>query len=295
MTNRNAILIFGPTASGKSKASLKIAKEINSVVINTDSLQIYKDLSILTSRPSTDDENLFQHKLYGHVMGDLQYTVSDWLHDVSIEIESAFNRNLTPILVGGTGLYFKSLEEGLAEIPEICEEVMKNTNDLIQKLGLEHVFRDLIKKIPKCKINNNDTSRIIRAYNVFMQTGKSIEEWQKNTKPSISKISYQKLLINIDRKILYSKAENRFDQMLIDGAIEEVERLNSLNYSKDNTIMKAIGVREISDYISGKIELNEAIKLAKQKTRNYIKRQQTWINSNNITWNTSYKKLMESL
>ena len=128
-----------------------------------------------------------------------------------------------------------------------------------------------------------------------MQTGKSIEEWQKNTKPSISKISYQKLLINIDRKILYSKAENRFDQMLIDGAIEEVERLNSLNYSKDNTIMKAIGVREISDYISGKIELNEAIKLAKQKTRNYIKRQQTWINRNNITWNRSYKKLMESL
>jgi tRNA dimethylallyltransferase len=128
-----------------------------------------------------------------------------------------------------------------------------------------------------------------------MQTGKSIEEWQKNTKPSISKISYQKLLINIDREILYSKAENRFDQMLIDGAIEEVECLNSLNYSKDNTIMKAIGVREISDYISGKIELNEAIKLAKQKTRNYIKRQQTWINSNNITWNTSYKKLVESL
>jgi len=295
MTDRNAILIIGPTASGKSKTALKIADKINSVIINTDSLQVYKDLNILTSRPTSSDEKLAQHKLYGHTAGNIQYNVADWLREVTVEIESAFLNNLKPILIGGTGLYFKALEKGLADIPEIQENVIKNTNELIDKLGLDYLFKELIKKAPNCKINSNDTSRITRAYNVLIQTGKPIEEWWSDTKPSIQKVSYQKLLINPDREILYKKAENRFGQMLKDGGIEEVEQLNSCKYGKDNTIMKAIGVREISDYIAGKVTLDEAVMLAKQKTRNYIKRQQTWINSNNITWNSSYKKLMESL
>ncbi len=295
MTDRNAILIIGPTASGKSKTALKIADKINSVIINTDSLQVYKDLNILTSRPTSSDEKLAQHKLYGHTAGNIQYNVADWLREVSVEIESAFINNLRPILIGGTGLYFKALEEGLADIPEIQESIIKNTNELIDKLGLDYLFKELIKKAPNCKINSNDTSRITRAYNVLIQTGKPIEEWWRDTKPSIQKVSYQKLLINPDREKLYKKAENRFGQMLKDGAIEEVEQINTRNYGKDNTIMKAIGVREISDYIAGKVTLDEAAMLAKQKTRNYIKRQQTWINSNNITWNSSYKKLMESL
>ena len=295
MTDRNAILIIGPTASGKSKTALKIADKINSVIINTDSLQVYKDLNILTSRPTSSDEKLAQHKLYGHTAGNIQYNVADWLREVSVEIESAFINNLRPILIGGTGLYFKALEEGLADIPEIQENIIKNTNELIDKLGLDYLFKELIKKAPNCKINSNDTSRITRAYNVLIQTGKPIEEWWSDTKPSIQKVSYQKLLINPDREKLYKNAENRFGHMLKDGAIEEVEQLNSFSYGKDNTIMKAIGVREISDYIAGKVTLDEAAMLAKQKTRNYIKRQQTWINSNNITWNSSYKKLMESL
>ena len=295
MTDRKAILIIGPTASGKSKTALKIADKINSVIINTDSLQVYKDLNILTSRPTSSDEKLVQHKLYGHIAGNIQYTVADWLREVSIEIESAFLENLRPVLIGGTGLYFKALEKGLADIPEIQKNIIKNTNELIDKLGLDYLFKELIRMIPNCKINSNDTSRIIRAYNVLIQTGKPIEEWWSDTKPSIQKISYQKILINPDREKLYKKAENRFDQMLRDGAIDEVERLNACNYGKDNTIMKAIGVREISDYIAGKATLDEACVLAKQKTRNYIKRQQTWINSNNITWNSSYEKLLESL
>ena len=295
MTDRNAILIIGPTASGKSKTALKIADKINSVIINTDSLQVYKDLNILTSRPTSSDEKLAQHKLYGHTAGNIQYNVADWLREVSVEIESAFINNLRPILIGGTGLYFKALEEGLADIPEIQENIIKNTNELIDKLGLDYLFKELIKKAPNCKINSNDTSRITRAYNVLIQTGKPIEEWWSDTKPSIQKVSYQKLLINPDREKLYKNAENRFGHMLKIGAIEEVEQLNSFSYGKDNTIMKAIGVREISDYIAGKVTLDEAAMLAKQKTRNYIKRQQTWINSNNITWNSSYKKLMESL
>ena len=141
MTDRNAILIIGPTASGKSKTALKIADKINSVIINTDSLQVYKDLNILTSRPTSSDEKLAQHKLYGHTAGNIQYNVADWLREVSVEIESAFINNLRPILIGGTGLYFKALEEGLADIPEIQENIIKNTNELIDKYGLDYLFR----------------------------------------------------------------------------------------------------------------------------------------------------------
>ena len=295
MTERKVILIFGPTASGKSETALKIASKINSVIINADSLQVYKDLKILTSRPTTNDEEVIPHRLYGHIKGDLQYTVANWLNDVSIEIESIFFKNLVPIIVGGTGLYFKSLLNGLASIPDIKKEIKDSTDDLVNKFGLEYLQRELVKKSPTSKIKNNDPNRIIRAYNILTQTGKTIEEWQSNTKPNMDNISYQKLLINPDRNLLYKNAEDRFDIMINNGGIEEVEELNLCKYDLNNSVMKAIGVREISDFIAGKISLEDCISLAKQKTRNYIKRQQTWINSNNITWNDSYEKLMTSI
>ena len=295
MTERKVILIFGPTASGKSETALKIASKINSVIINADSLQVYKDLKILTSRPTTNDEEVIPHRLYGHIKGDLQYTVANWLNDVSIEIESIFFKNLVPIIVGGTGLYFKSLLNGLASIPDIKKEIKDSTDDLVNKFGLEYLQRELVKKSPTSNIKNNDPNRIIRAYNILTQTGKTIEEWQSNTKSNIDNISYQKLLINPDRNLLYKNAEDRFDIMINNGGIEEVKELNLRKYDLNNSIMKAIGVREISDFIAGKTSLEDSISLAKQKSRNYIKRQQTWINSNNITWNDSYKKLMTSI
>jgi tRNA dimethylallyltransferase len=295
VTERKVILIFGPTASGKSETALKIASKINSVIINADSLQVYKDLKILTSRPTTNDEEVVPHRLYGHIKGDLQYTVANWLNDVSIEIESIFFKNLVPIIVGGTGLYFKSLLNGLARIPDIKKEIKDSTDDLVNKFGLEYLQRELVKKSPTSKIKNNDPNRIIRAYNILTQTGKTIEEWHSNTKPNIDKISYQKLLINPDRNLLYKNAEDRFDVMINNGGIEEVEKLNLRNYDLNNTVMKAIGVREISDFIAGKTSLEDCTSLVKQKSRNYIKRQQTWINSNNITWNNSYEKLMKSI
>ena len=295
MTERKVILIFGPTASGKSETALKIASKINSVIINADSLQVYKDLKILTSRPTTNDEELIPHRLYGHIKGDLQYTVANWLNDVSIEIESTFFKNLVPIIVGGTGLYFKSLLNGLASIPDIKKEIKDATDDLVNKFGLEYLQRELVKKSTTSNIKNNDPNRIIRAYNILTQTGKTIEEWQSNTKPNMDNISYQKLLINPDRNLLYKNAEDRFDIMINNGGIEEVKELNLRKYDLNNSVMKAIGVREISDFIAGKTSLEDSISLAKQKSRNYIKRQQTWINSNNITWNNSYEKLMTSI
>jgi tRNA dimethylallyltransferase len=295
VTERKVILIFGPTASGKSETALKIASKINSVIINADSLQVYKDLKILTSRPSANDEEFIPHRLYGHIKGDLQYTVANWLNDVSIEIESIFSKNLLPIIVGGTGLYFKSLLNGLANIPDIKKEIKDSTDNLVNKFGFEYLQRELVKRSSTSKIKNNDPNRIIRAYNILTQTGKTIEEWHSNTKPNIDNITYQKFLINPDRNLLYKNAEDRFDIMINNGGIEEVEELNLCKYDLNNSIMKAIGVREISDFIAGKTSLEDCIRLAKQKSRNYIKRQQTWINSNNITWNNSYKKLMKSI
>ena len=295
MTNREAILIFGPTSSGKSETAKQIANKINSVIINADSLQVYKELRILTSRPSIDDEKLFTHRMYGHVSGNVQYTVADWLKEISTEINRTFEKNLTPVIVGGTGLYFKSLIEGLAVIPDIEIDRIKLTQEELKNNGMSYLFNEILKYNPKSLINKNDSNRIIRAYNVLKQTGKSIEEWQSHTSSSILEISYQKLLVNPARELLYKNAEDRFDQMLKHGAIDEVENLKRQNYAVDSTIMKAIGVREISEYIEGFLTKNEAISLAKQKTRNYIKRQQTWINSNNITWNDSFKKLMTSL
>ena len=295
MTNREAILIFGPTSSGKSEIAKQIANKIKSVIINADSLQVYKELRILTSRPSIDDEKLFLHRMYGHVSGNVQYTVADWLKEISKEINRTFEQNLTPVIVGGTGLYFKSLIEGLAVIPDIEVDRIKLTQEELKNNGMSYLFNEILKYNPKSLINKNDSNRIIRAYNVLKQTGKSIEEWQSHTSSSILDISYRKLLVNPARELLYKNAEDRFDQMLKHGAIDEVENLKRQNYAVDTTIMKAIGVREISEYIEGSLNKNEAISLAKQKTRNYIKRQQTWINSNNITWNDSFKKLMTSL
>jgi tRNA dimethylallyltransferase len=183
----------------------------------------------------------------------------------------------------------------LASIPDIKKEIKDSTDDLVNKFGLEYLQRELVKKSPTNKIKNNDPNRIIRAYNILTQTGKTIEEWQSNTKPNMDNISYQKLLINPDRNLLYKKAEDRFDIMINNGGIEEVKELNLRKYDLNNSVMKAIGVREISDFIAGKTSLEDCISLAKQKSRNYIKRQQTWINSNNITWNDSYEKLMKSI
>ena len=180
-------------------------------------------------------------------------------------------------------------------IPDIEVDRIKLTQEELKNNGMSYLFNEILKYNPKSLINKNDSNRIIRAYNVLKQTGKSIEEWQSHTSSPILDISYRKLLVNPARELLYKNAEDRFDQMLKHGAIDEVENLKRQNYAVDSTIMKAIGVREISEYIDGSLTKNEAISLAKQKTRNYIKRQQTWINSNNITWNNSFKKLMKSL
>lgn len=290
MTKQTALVIFGPTASGKSYDAMKVADKHDCTIINADSLQIYRDLRILTSRPSIQDEKKNIHKLYGILSGGENCSVSKWLDLAKKEIKVSLKKNKLPIIVGGTGMYIKSLIEGISTIPDIPDHIRNETHDLIKKNGYQYLYKVLLTKNKNLKIEPNDKQRIQRAYNVFQGTGKSIEDWHQDNKKEMKDISFKVVIKDIDRDSLYRKCEKRFDDMISNGGIDEVSKLLDMNYDKELTIMKAIGVREIAQYLKNEISLNEAIFQTKQKTRNYIKRQITWIKGNNITQNDNFKK-----
>ena len=290
MTKQTALVIFGPTASGKSSDAIKVANKHDCTIINADSLQIYKDLRILTSRPSIQDERKNIHKLYGILSGGENCSVSKWLDLAKKEIKVSLKKNKLPIIVGGTGMYIKGLIDGISPIPDIPDHIRNETQDLIKKNGYQHLYNVLLKKNKNLKIKPNDKQRIQRAYNVFQGTGKSIEDWHQDNKKVMNDISFKVVIKDIDRDSLYKKCEKRFDDMISNGGIDEVSRLLDMKYDKELTIMKAIGVREIAQFLKNEISLDHAILQSKQKTRNYIKRQLTWIKGNNITQNDDFKK-----
>ena len=290
MAKKKILVIFGPTASGKSKKALKVAAKQDSTIINADSLQVYKDLKIITSRPSPQDEKKALHKLYGVLDGSKNCSLALWLTLVKKEIEQSLSDNKLPIIVGGTGMYIKGLIEGISQIPLIPSSIQVKTKKIIEKKGINFLYSYLKEINKNLSINPNDKQRIQRAYNVFIATSKTIEYWNLVNKKIINDVKFDVAITEVDRDKLYLKSENRFDQMIEQGAIREVENLLSKNYDLNSSLMKAIGVREIRDYLNGDIDINRCKELSKQKTRNYIKRQLTWIKSNNITQNTNFKK-----
>ena len=290
MINKKALVIFGPTASGKSSAANKIAEKHAATIINADSIQVYQDLRLITSRPSIEDENKVDHRLYGFLKGDENCTLSKWLNLVKKEINLSLDNNKLPIIVGGTGMYLKGLIDGISSIPKIPNSVIEETKHIISQNGLDFIYKILAEKNKNLKINPSDTQRIQRAYNVFIGTGKTIEEWNLKNKKIIQNLKLDIVIQEFDRSEIYRGCEKRFDKMIECGGIEEIERLLEKKYDPNLSIMKAIGVREISKYLNNELSLQEASDLAKQKTRNYIKRQITWIKGNNITQNSSIKK-----
>ena len=275
MNKKKALVIFGPTASGKSSKAIQIAKKNNSTIINADSIQVYKELRLITSRPSIEDEKNFDHKLYGFLQGNQNCTVSMWLELIKKEIKVCFENNKLPIIVGGTGMYLKSLIDGISMIPNIPVSVKEETKKKVQEKGLKYIYEILLNENAGLKINPNDTQRIQRAYNVFVSTGKMIEEWNKKNKKIIEDLEFDIFIQDFDRSEIYNNSESRFDKMLESGGIDEVKKILEMNYDPNLSIMKAIGVREISKYLNKEISLLDASNLAKQKTRNYIKRQVT--------------------
>jgi len=280
------ILISGPTASGKSNFSIKLAKKINGEIINADSMQVYKELKILSARPNPKDYQKIKHHLYGFHSVKNNFSTGDWLKNVIKKIKQVKGRKKIPILVGGTGLYFKALTDGLVSIPNIPIRYRNNIRDLQKKLGQKKFYQKLLKLDPKSKdkINPTDTQRSIRAYEVKQFTKKSLHEWFENTKSYFNKDDFFKIYIDYPREDLIQRIHTRADQMIKIGAIREVKRFIKLKVRKDKSVNKAIGINEIKEYLKKTNDLSDVIEKISIKTRQYAKRQSTWARGHMVSW-----------
>ena len=280
------ILISGPTASGKSKFAISLAKNINGEIINADSMQVFKELKILTARPNLKDTNKIKHHLYGYKSVKENYSVGDWLKDSKIKIFDIKKKNKVPILVGGTGLYFKALIDGIVKIPNVPISIRNKIRQKHIKIGQNKFYSELIKidPISKNMINKNDSQRTIRAFEVKKFTKKSLFDWYKSTSPDFKKNDFVKLYIDYPRMELLKQISKRTDAMIKEGAILEADRFNKLKISKDLSSNKIIGLIEIKDYLNKKISLNDLKEKISIKTRQYAKRQSTWSRGQMSEW-----------
>ena len=280
------VLISGPTASGKSSFAIKLAKKINGEIINADSMQIYKQLKILSARPNPKNYQRIKHHLYGFHDVNKNFSTGDWLKLVIKKINEVRKRKKIPIIVGGTGLYFKALTDGLVNIPNIPYRFRNQIRSLHLKVGNKKFYQELLKIDPtsRNKINPTDSQRLIRAFEVKKFTKKSIHEWFKNTKSKFENSNFFKIYIDYDRKELIERINLRTHDMIETGAINEVNKFIKLKINKDKTATKAIGVNEIKAYLANEKKLDEIKEKISIKTRQYAKRQSTWARSNMIDW-----------
>jgi len=291
------ILIAGPTASGKSSFAIKLAKKINGEIINADSMQVYTQLKILTARPKKEEQENIKHHLYGFQNVNKKFSTGIWLKLVNKKINEIKKRNKTPILVGGTGLYFKSLTDGLVKIPNIPTKFRNEVRLLQKKLGQKKFYLKLIKIDPliKNKININDVQRSIRAYEIKQHTKISMIKWFENTKVLFDTNNFIKLYIEFPRLELLDKIRKRVEKMFAQGAIVEVKKFNRLNINKDNTANKVIGIYEIGKYLNGELNLDETKKRICIKSRQYAKRQTTWSRGHMLSWQKIHPNNLASL
>ena len=280
------ILISGPTASGKSNFSVKIAKRINGEIINADSMQIYKELKILSARPNIKDYQKIKHHLYGFHSVKKNFSTGSWLKFAIKKINEVRKRKKTPIFVGGTGLYFKALTDGLVNIPNIPIRFRNKIRALHKSLGQKKFYQKLLKLDPnsKNKINPTDTQRSIRAYEVKQFTKKSLNHWFQNTKSYFDKDDFFKIYIDYPREELIQRIHKRAEQMIKIGAVNEVKRFLKLKIKKDKSVNKAIGIHEINEYLQKRKDISDVIEKISIKTRQYAKRQSTWARGNMISW-----------
>ena len=290
------ILIYGPTASGKSDFAIKLAKKIKGEIINADSMQVYKELKILTARPLKNDLKKIKHHLYGFKNSKIDFSTGDWLKIAIKKINEIRNKKKIPILVGGTGLYFKALTEGLVEITAIPNKFRNKIRLLQKSIGQEKFYKKLLKLDPSIinHIKSTDVQRSIRAYEVELFTKKSITEWYKSTKSKFKKKEFLKLYIDYPRPKLIEKINLRVRQMLDRGAVLEVKKFLKLKISKNKSVSKAIGVVEIKDLIEKKIDEDEVIEKISIKTRQYAKRQATWARGHMKSWKKIEPKRLNS-
>ncbi|MBB3461817.1 tRNA (adenosine(37)-N6)-dimethylallyltransferase MiaA [Rhizobium sp. BK377] len=279
LSTANAILITGPTASGKSALAVELAKEHGGVVINADSMQVYDTLRVLTARPSEEDMDGVPHHLYGHVPAGQVYSTGAWLRDVTALLPRIRAEGKLPVFVGGTGLYFKALTGGLSEMPAIPDEIRRRLRGQLLQEGPERLHSELAKSDPAVaeSLNPQDGQRIVRALEVFEATRRSIAEFQGQTGPVIvDPETARKIVVLPDRAVLHQRINGRFEKMLEQGAEEEVKALLELDLPAEMPVMKAIGVSQIAAMLRGEMSRAEVIERGATATRQYAKRQMTW-------------------
>lgn len=275
---KNAILIAGPTASGKSALALDLAERNGGVIVNTDSMQGYSVLDVLTARPGPAELARVPHFLYGHVDPSTAYSTGAWLRDVTKLIDDG-TLSEPVIFVGGTGLYFRALTEGISEMPDIPKSIRDRWRYELQEQGAVRLHRILLREDSAAgmMLRPTDGQRIVRALEVLDASGRSILEWQAaRGRPLIDRSSARFFVIEPERAALVERIDARFDRMLDKGALDEVKQLSALGLDPDLPAMKAIGVRELQAALAGAISFPEAIERAKIATRQYAKRQTTW-------------------
>ena len=295
--SKKIILLAGPTASGKSKLAISLAKKLNGEIINADSMQIFKEFKILSSRPNLSDIKKVKHHLYGVISVKRYFSVGDWLKEAKKKIDICLKRKKIPIVVGGTGLYFNTITKGISKIPDIDNKTRNKVRHLHKKLGYKKFYNLLVKIDPKIKgrIFATDSQRVQRAYEVKLKTNKSLFDWFANTKSDFLDFEIKKLFIEIPRDKLLKKISMRTELMFKEKCVNEVRKFNKLKIKKDLSANKLIGVQEINDFLSGSISLEQCKELINIKTRQYAKRQNTWARGHMKNWNKIYSENLSIL
>jgi tRNA dimethylallyltransferase len=290
--SKKIILLAGPTASGKSKLAIHLAKKLNGEIINADSMQIYKEFSILSSRPNKTETKKIKHYLYGVVSAKRYFSAGDWLKEAKKKINLCLKNKKIPIIVGGTGLYFNTITKGISKIPDIDIKTRKNVRVLFKKLGYKKFYEKLLELDPKVKkkINPKDSQRIQRAYEVKLKTKKSLFDWFANTKSDFLDFDLRKVFIDIPRIDLFPNISKRTELMFKENCLNEVKKFNAMKLNKSLSANKLIGVQEINQFIKDSISLDECKELINIKTRQYAKRQNTWARGHMKNWNKLYSK-----
>lgn len=297
MEHPATILIAGPTASGKSGLALGLAERLGGVVINADSMQVYSELRILTARPTPDDERRAPHALYGFVPARDAYSTGRYVRDAEVALASARAAGLRPIFVGGTGLYFKALLEGLSPVPPVDEGVRARWRAEAERVGAEALHAVLTERDAEmaARLKSADTQRIVRALEVLESSGRSLAYWQSQPGvPVFEEGSAVCLLMLPDRATLHARADARFARMAEAGALDEARAVADLQLDDDLPAMRAIGVAPMIAAARGDLALDEAIALGQAETRQYIKRQETWLRRNMISWDNVFEQEIEN-
>jgi len=289
---KKIILLAGPTASGKSKLAIHLAKKLNGEIINADSMQIYKEFSILSSRPRKSEIKKIKHHLYGIISVKNYFSAGDWLKKAKKKVNSCLKNKKVPIIVGGTGLYFNTITKGISKIPDIDIKTRKNVRVLFKKIGSKKFYEKLLVLDPKVnnRINPKDSQRMQRAYEVKLKTKKSLFDWFAKTKSDFLDFDLRKVFIDIPRIDLLSNISKRTELMFEENCLKEVKKFNTMRLNKSLSANKLIGVQEINQFFKDSISLDECKELINIRTRQYAKRQNTWARGHMKNWNKLYSK-----